>query len=131
MKRIDFQSSSDIATFNLNLLRMLSSLSWPLCFCYFATFATARVSHIGSTVFESNWYDYPSELHKHITIIMSVSQKVVHFMGFNMIVCNLETFGMVNVDYRLMIHYLLLINAFNREFIVSFYSCSNLHVRII
>lgn len=74
---------------------MFSALLWPYLFSYFATFVTERVSFIGDTAYNTNWFDYPPELQKHFILFIARSQENVHFTGFNLIRCSLENFGQV------------------------------------
>lgn len=74
---------------------MFTSMFWPYLFCYYATYITNRISFIGFAAYDTNWFDYPLDLQKHMILILARSQENVHFHGFNLIECTLEVFGKV------------------------------------
>lgn len=71
------------------------ALLWPWLMCYYATIATDRIESLGHNAYDSNWYDYPAKLRKHIVLIIVRSQEQVIFTGLNLMGCTLEVFGMV------------------------------------
>lgn len=79
-----------------DILCFVTSLIWPYFFCYFATFASDRVSSIGNIAYTSNWYEYPQPLRRYIILIVALSQQPIHFSGLGIIRCTLETFGGVS-----------------------------------
>lgn len=76
-------------------LCIIGSLIWPYLFCYFATLTTNRIVAIGNAIYDSNWYNYKPQLQKCLILIISRSQKEVHFAGFLMVRCTLAVFGQV------------------------------------
>lgn len=76
-------------------LCIIGSLIWPYLFCYFATLTTNRIVAIGNAVYDSNWYNYKPMLQKCLILIISRTQKEVHFTGFTMVRCTLAVFGQV------------------------------------
>lgn len=91
------QSTSDLSPqFILyDTLCIVSSLAWPFLFCYFATFATGRISSIGNVVYSSNWYNFPPNTRKYVTLVIARSQQPLYFSGLGLIRCTLELFGNV------------------------------------
>lgn len=71
-------------------------LVWPLFFCAFAHAATERISTIRYTVYDLDWYDFPSKLQKYFILIIAQTQETLYFTGFKLIRCTLSNFGMVN-----------------------------------
>lgn len=72
------------------------SLFWPFIYCYFATFATVRISSINMAVYDSIWYRYSLSLRKYTILIIARSQQPVYFTGFNLIRATLESFAIVS-----------------------------------
>lgn len=68
---------------------------WPTCFCFFASAATEKLSSVGNMAYNSNWYDYPVGMQKHMVLIIARSQEPVYFSGLSLIRCTVETFGKV------------------------------------
>lgn len=78
-----------------HICTMASSLIWPYLFSYFASSTTHRMTLIGNTVFDSNWFDYPSELQKYMILIIARSQYPSQFTGLGLYDCTLKEFGNV------------------------------------
>lgn len=90
------QSPFDPVSAGFRYLCIMCSLAWPSFYCYFANVVTDRISYIGDSVYDLNWYDYPPNLRKHMTLIIVRSQRKIYFNGLNLINCTLETFGKVS-----------------------------------
>lgn len=71
------------------------ALIWLTSFCYFANTVTDRIASIGDIAYDSNWIDYPLNLQKFITVIVTRSQRPVYFSGLNLVPCTMETYGKV------------------------------------
>lgn len=69
---------------------------WPFIMCYFANMATTRIADIGTTAYDSNWFDCSPELRKYIVLIIARSQESINFTGLGLIYCNMEVFGKVS-----------------------------------
>lgn len=66
-------------------------------FCFIADFIVKYLTGIGDMVYlQSEWYRYPIQLQKHLTLIIGQSQLPFEFNGFKIIGCNLITFGNVS-----------------------------------
>lgn len=78
-----------------HFVAMVTSLIWPYLFSNFATFTTDRISSIGDTAYNMNWFDFPPNLQKYFISIIARSHENVHFTGLNMFRCTLEVFGKV------------------------------------
>lgn len=76
-------------------MSIVCGFNWPSIYCGLATHVTGRISSIGDSTYNSNWYDYPPELRKFVNLIITRSQEPVYFTGFNLIGCTLEIFGKV------------------------------------
>lgn len=72
------------------------SLFWPFLYCYFATFASVRISSINMAVYSSTWYSYSLNLRKFTILIIARSQQPVYFTGFNLIRATLKSFSIVS-----------------------------------
>lgn len=80
------------------------SFAWPLLACYSATLATTKIPGIGLDAYSCDWYDLPLELRKTLILIMTRTQTSIHFTGFNMIYCNLQTFTTVKYKFVALKH---------------------------
>lgn len=78
-------------------LCIMCSMSWPFIFCYYANITTDRISYISDSVYDLNWYDYPSKQQKYMILIINRSNKSIFFSGLNLVRCTLETFGKVSI----------------------------------
>lgn len=82
--------------FAINIGCMGCALCWSTIFAYYATFVTDRVSTVGFTAYDCNWFDYPVELRKYIILIIARSQQPAEFTGLKLFQCTLDVFGKVN-----------------------------------
>lgn len=74
---------------------MALSLSWMFPYCYFGSKMTTTFAGIGESVSAAEWYNYPDDVQKCLTLIIMRSQKPMVFNGWNMFGCNLETYAAV------------------------------------
>lgn len=65
---------------------------WPFYLCQSGTAATFAIGEIGTTVNNSNWYDYPPKVRKYIILMIAQSQIPICFTGFKIMQCSLEVF---------------------------------------
>lgn len=70
-------------------------MCWPFLFCYYATVATFRISYIGITAYEADWFFYPPEFQKYMVLVIARSHELIFFTGFGLIRCTLEIFGRI------------------------------------
>lgn len=101
-------STYDIVMITYNTFCLICSLIWPTLFCLFATNASIRLSSMATVAYDMNWYMYPVDSQKFMTLIIGRSQEPVYFTGFSFIRCTLEIFGKV---YKYVVIY-----NFNCEF---------------
>lgn len=96
--KFGFQSASNfepkVLLFDMSCL--LCALFWPALICSFGTFATDRIESVGDIAYDSNWYAYPTEVRKHVMLIIGRSQEPVYFMGYGVVRATLEVFGKVD-----------------------------------
>lgn len=108
------QSSFDWLMIGFHIVAMFTSLIWPYLFSYFATFVTNRISFIGDTAYNTNWFDYPTKLQEHFILIIARSQGNAHFTGFNLIQCTLENFAKVKqLLFRFMLIWMIIVGSDN------------------
>ena len=81
----------------LTIICFVCGLAWSFLHCYFATFATERISSTGDAVWSTNWFDYSPEMRQYVPLIIARSQKPALFTGFNLMPCTLEMFGKVRI----------------------------------
>lgn len=62
----------------------------------FATKITLKISEIGDIIYNERWYTYPNALQMYVILIIQNSQRNRYLSGFNIVYCNVETFGKVN-----------------------------------
>lgn len=74
---------------------LLCALFWPALICYYGTFATDRIETVADMGYDTNWYEYPDEVRKHIILIIARGQEHVYFMGYGVVRATLEVFGKV------------------------------------
>lgn len=87
-----------------HLISIACALIWPILFCFFASWAIDHVSNIRTTMYDSNWYDYPSvELRKYVILVIARSQENFKFSGFGLIGCSVEVFGIVCIHTNFII----------------------------
>ncbi|XP_031629238.1 putative odorant receptor 92a [Contarinia nasturtii] len=86
-------SSADIVLIIYHIICMGTSMLWPILFCYYGTHVINRISLIGFSAYDANWFEYPSVLQKYLILIIARSQEPIHFDGLNIIYCTLEVFG--------------------------------------
>lgn len=89
-------AASDAAGVFFFVMSVLCILFWPYFFCYFADSTSYRMANIHRSVYDLNWYNFPSDAQKCVVLIMTQSQKIVYFNGHNLITCTLVSFGKVN-----------------------------------
>lgn len=74
---------------------------WPSLYCYHATKVTARVSLMGDTIYDLDWFEYPIKLQKLIVLTIARSQKPGKFSGLDLIDCTLEALTKVsNISFQ-------------------------------
>lgn len=69
---------------------------WPSVIAHFSTVVTERISYVGSSAYESNWFDYPVKFQKYIILIIARSEQRVYFTGFKLCSFSVEIWGKVN-----------------------------------
>lgn len=74
---------------------LLCALFWPALICYFGTFATDRIELVADMAYDTNWYEYPVDVRKHIVLVIARAQMPVYFMGHGVVRATLEVFGKV------------------------------------
>lgn len=83
----------------IDAIIIVYALIKPFVLCYFATYASHSSLSIGEIVYnEIKWYQLPLSLRKRFCLIILRSQKPVHFTGFKIIRCTLETFSAVSEE---------------------------------
>lgn len=87
----------DFVMLVFQVICVLTSVLWPLIYCYFATIATNRISMIGYSAYDTNWFEYPPKLQKYMILIIARSQETIYFTGFNLVYCTLEVFAKVSI----------------------------------
>lgn len=120
-----FKSASNfepkVLLFDMSCL--LCALFWPALICSYGTFATDRIEYVADTAYDSNWYEYPMEVRKHIILCILRAQEPVYFMGHGVVRATLEVFGKVTIVLRTEFDFDFFSNLFNdRFFIVCSYS---------
>ena len=95
-----FQTEFTFVSFALSATYIVSSLAWPYLFCYCATYVSDRVVLVGATAYNSNWYNYPTEWHKYILLVIVRSQESIALTGFNLVPCSLQSFAKVNSSIK-------------------------------
>lgn len=80
----------------ISLFTFFCSLFWPFVVCHIAKFTIDRISNIRYTVYASNWYELPAKHRKYLVLIIVRSQVLIRLTGFNLIDCDLKTFGKVS-----------------------------------
>lgn len=83
--------------FFYRMVCVLCGLIWPSLYCYYATSTVDRVSSVGESVYDLNWFEYPLEMQKIVALMIARSQKSGQFSGLNLIYCTLEAFGKVQI----------------------------------
>lgn len=78
---LSLQSAIDLGVIAFDLLCFICSLIWPFSFCYFANTTFEQMLSIGDDAYNINWYDCPTNMQKHIILIMLRSYEVLPFMG--------------------------------------------------
>lgn len=79
------------------ILCSLFGLTWPFLFCFYSNRIIDRISDIGTTTYDLNWFNFPTHLQKYITLIVARSQQPIYFTGLGLIYCTIENFGMVSI----------------------------------
>lgn len=92
----NFQYSNDVLSFVFNVMCIVCSTIWPSFYSYYATVATEQILTIGDATYNSNWFNYPVKMQKHVILIVARSQKRVLFSGLNLMYCTVEYFGKVS-----------------------------------
>lgn len=92
----NFQYSNDVLSFVFNVMCIVCSTIWPSFYSYYATVATEQILTIGDATYNSNWFNYPVKMQKHVVLIVARSQKRVLFSGLNLMYCTVEYFGKVS-----------------------------------
>lgn len=101
----NFKTSSNVPMLIFHgLCAIRERTTWPFLYCYNANSIIDRMSSIASSLFESNWYDYPLEQQKYIILMIARSQKSTEFSGFGLIKCKLEVLGYVRILLTRMCH---------------------------
>lgn len=80
-----------------HVLCVICSMTWACLYCYFATFATNRLTALSQVAYDANWLNWPPELQKYITLITARSQMPIHFTGLGLFRCTLEVLGQVSI----------------------------------
>lgn len=93
---IFLKTTFEVVMFVWHIISIACALVWPTLFCYSASGVIENVTNIGNIAYDSNWYDYPPTLQKHIIIIIARSQEDIIFSGLNLIGCSIEVFGNVS-----------------------------------
>lgn len=74
---------------------LLCALFWPALICYFGTFAKDRIECVADAAYDTNWYEYPDGVKKHMILIIARAQEPIFFMGYGVVRATLEVFGKV------------------------------------
>lgn len=96
-----------------HIISIACALVWPALFCYFGSHTSEQVKNLGNIAYESNWYEYPQEIRKHLVMIIARSQAKTLFNGLYFIGCSMEVFGIVSIYF----------NHFSR---IAVFKCVNL-----
>lgn len=83
-----------------HIISIACALIWPALFCYFASYTSENVKSMGRIAYDSNWYEYPPEIRKHLILIIARSQTTTIFNGLKLIGCSIEVFGIVSVIFH-------------------------------
>lgn len=75
---------------------IISALLWPYLFCHFADLTTNKIASIGDAAYNSNWYDFPVDLQKHMVLVVMRSRDKFYFTGLGLVRSTLEVFGEVS-----------------------------------
>lgn len=89
-------SHFELLVFMFDTSCIISALLWPFFFCYFANSVTNTIGSIGDIAYNSNWYDFPPNVQKHIMLVIARSQDSVYFSGLGLVRCTLEVYGEVS-----------------------------------
>lgn len=92
---IHFHSEFDMVAFVFDVICVICYLIWSSLFCYHGNLAADRVSSVGSSAYNSNWFHLPVEMQKFMTLIIARSQNPVYFTGLGLIDCTMEVFEKV------------------------------------
>lgn len=85
----------DIVNLSFQLIYMACSLFWPVLHCYYASSITQRIEDTAVTAYSSKWFDLHIKLQKFVILMMIRSQEELHFTGWSIIYCTMETLGKV------------------------------------
>lgn len=63
----------------------------------FSTKISAKMTDIGEVAYQSEWYEYPKFIDIYVLLIIQNAQRVKYLTGFQIVYCNLDTFGKVQI----------------------------------
>lgn len=64
-------------------------------YCAFGKSATEQFDQLPNYLFESNWPNSPLKLQKYFILMLADAQQPMQFVGFRIVILNLETFTKV------------------------------------
>lgn len=73
-----------------NMTVIAACFTYTCILCFSATNASQDLYDVGTSVYLSKWYLYPTSMQKYFLPI--ASQRKVEFSGYNIIYCNMESF---------------------------------------
>lgn len=86
------------ANIALVFICVINSLFTLFLYCYFGSLATDSFSRISDCVYDSRWYELPTELKIYPIMILGNSHLPLRFYGHKIISINLETYKKVRSE---------------------------------
>lgn len=96
----DFQASFDAVDIAFRIVRIFCASIWASLYCYFAAFATQRISSTGDSVYKLIWFNYPLGIQKSLVLLIAQSHRPMDFTGLKIVHCSLEALGRVRIFRR-------------------------------
>lgn len=90
-----FITASDYASGVKSGISFVVDMIWLFCCCHFGFQVTERFDNIKDTVYQLQWYTYPTNIQKDLQLIIASSQRSIHIEGFCNTRCTRDKFTKV------------------------------------
>lgn len=102
-----FVTASDYASGVKSGISFVVDMIWLFCCCHYGFQITERFDNINDTVYQLEWYTYPTKIQKDLQLIIASSQRSIYIEGFCNTRCTRDKFTKVrNLNNKAM-HFLL------------------------